>query len=123
MFATYFGIKGTIAASWSISAAGGLSLALFQASASTPAIASMILVAKLGVSGAFGLVYLGTSQAFPPLYVSSVFGACSIASRSFTTLAPEVAKVEEPYPMVVYASLSILAIVLIQFLEIKREDA
>jgi len=90
---SYLGLKRAFLVSWSIAAISGFSLSLFEFKSGSLLIAGMILGARLGVSGAFGLSYLGTVEAIPPLLVSSIFGACSTMARFSTILAPEVAKV------------------------------
>jgi hypothetical protein len=62
-----------------------------------------VLLTKFGVSSAFNICFLITAEYFPPQYSSTVFGACNIVARLTSILAPLIAEVPPPIPMIVFS--------------------
>jgi hypothetical protein len=61
-----------------------------------------LLLTKFGVSSSLSLCYLITSEYFPIIYSSSVFGVCNVFSRIIAIFAPLIAEMEPPLPMAIY---------------------
>lgn len=61
-----------------------------------------ILLAKFGVTSTFNTVYLANAMMFPSILVASSFGICNIFARCATIIAPEMAEVPLPTPMIVF---------------------
>lgn len=80
-----------------------------------------LLIAKFGLSGGFNMVYLANSI-FPVVYATTTIGVCSLFARSITILAPEFAELEKPYPMVIFAVLAGISIILSFFLDVKKRQ-
>lgn len=62
-----------------------------------------LLLTKFGISSAFNICFLITSEYFPTNYSSTVFGYCGILSRIVTIMAPLIAEWNDPVPMVIYS--------------------
>jgi len=58
-----------------------------------------------------------TAEYFPTAYSSSVFGFCNIAARFTTILAPLVAEMKAPLPMLVFSAVHMGAVVFIEKLQ------
>ncbi|CAG0878605.1 unnamed protein product [Darwinula stevensoni] len=70
------------------------------------------LVGKLGVTSAFGIVYLYTAELMPTPIRSATLGLCAMASRIGAIIAPfliQMSRQWEPLPMVVFGGCSILS--------------
>lgn len=61
-----------------------------------------LFVTILGVTGGLNLVWQGTIELFPSLYVGSVFGAVSFIAHILGIFAPMVAEIDQPIPMIIY---------------------
>jgi hypothetical protein len=61
-----------------------------------------ILLAKAGVSGTFNLCYLANAQIFPAIFAGTAFGFCNIGAKLATILAPLIAEVDAPTPMIIF---------------------
>ena len=61
-----------------------------------------ILFTKSGISSAFNLVFVVTQELFPICFSSQVFGFCNIIARFATIVAPLIAEVENPNPLIFY---------------------
>jgi fucose permease len=58
-----------------------------------------------------------TAEYFPVAYSSTVFGACSILSRITTILAPLIAEINDPYPMLIFTCLAFMSAIAMVKLE------
>ena len=67
-----------------------------------------VLLTKAGIGAVFGVLYLG-NNIFPVTYASQTIGVCNILARICTILAPLIAELKPPAPMVVVAILAALA--------------
>jgi hypothetical protein len=74
----------------------------------------LIILIKLGLSSAQNICALITAEYFPAAYSSSVFGFCSMAARFTTILAPLIAEMEAPYPLLVFSFINLVSIVFIE---------
>ena len=68
-----------------------------------------ILIAKSGVTGTYNICYLANAQLFPAVFAGTAFGICNIGGKMATVLAPIVAELGHPVPMLTFASMSAMA--------------
>ena len=80
-----------------------------------------VLLTKAGVSSAFNICYIITTEYFPLLYSSSVFGACNIVARIATIIAPLISEVSPPLPMIIYGGCCVASMAASVFLK-KTEE-
>ena len=100
--ANYIGTKKTMFFSFMMGAFFGTTLIFINVS-DTSLILICVLLTKFGVSSAFNLCFIITAEYFPPQYASTVFGACNIIARLTSILAPLIAEVPSPVPMLVFS--------------------
>jgi len=81
---------------------------------------TLVLFTKFGISAAFTINYLCMLDLFPVLFASSAFGFCNFLSRFLTIFAPQVAEVQSLLPMIIFASLSGIAMISVGFLKVMR---
>ena len=62
----------------------------------------VMMITKFGINICFTLCYIINAEYFPAVVCSRVFGICNIFSRISTVLAPLIAEVSPPIPMIVY---------------------
>jgi len=84
-----------------IALAGGLCILLIGTSqvAWMPA---FVIIAKLGVSSTYILVYAVTIDLFPTLFAATAFGACAVMASTCAIISPYIAQVQDPYPMLIF---------------------
>jgi hypothetical protein len=56
----------------------------------------------------FMAIYLATADIFPTLFCGTAFGVCYFFSSLISVLAPMVAEIKEPLPIVIFVSLNII---------------
>jgi hypothetical protein len=61
-----------------------------------------MMITKFGINCCFTLCYIINAEYFPAVVCSRVFGICNIFSRISTVLAPLIAEISPPIPMIVY---------------------
>lgn len=76
------------------------------------------LVQYTGFVTTFDLVYVIVNELFPTIYLATAYGACNIVGRAVAISSPLVARVQQPWPMVILAIYSAICSVL-PFLLIK----
>lgn len=111
---TRFGLKRSFTISYGISVVGSVLIIMFG-SALKVLMPLFVILAKFGIATAFTLCYIGNVDVFPTLFSVTAMGICNFFARISTILAPEVAEVEAPVPMIIFCALSSLAIVVTQF--------
>lgn len=75
-----------------------------------------ILVTRYGINSAFTLCFIVTTDYFPSIVSSQVFGFCNIFSRLSTALAPLLAEMEPPLPILVYTFICVISLIFSLFL-------
>lgn len=75
-----------------------------------------ILLAKFGISATFNICYLANALIFPTIFAGTAFGVCNIFAKLATIIAPMLAEVDPPVPMIVFTILSLIAGVLSIFI-------
>ena len=78
----------------------------------------LIMSAKIGLSLSLGLCYHTNSQLFPTLFAARALGICNILARSFTAMSSLMAKLEEPFPMILFTVAAFLTLILIPCLDV-----
>jgi len=78
-----------------------------------------LLVANFGSCGNFSNLYIGHLDLFPVVFGTTTMGICNVVARFATIFAPVVAEVEEPYPMIAYTALCIMAAITSMFIRDK----
>lgn len=61
-----------------------------------------VIFAKFGISSAYTLVYAVTIDLFPTLFAATAYGSCQLTCNILTVIAPYLAAMRAPYPMLVY---------------------
>ncbi len=81
----------------------------------------MISLARGGVKVAFDVCYLANSLLFPTIFAGTVYGFCNFGAKSATVLAPLIAEVEPPKPMIIFTSICIAAALLSFFITVPKK--
>ena len=95
------GMKITLISWFSVALAGGLCLMIFGGS-NENLIPIFVLLSKAGVTATFNLCYLANAQIFPAIFAGTAFGICNIGAKLTTILAPLMAEVKPPVPMILF---------------------
>jgi hypothetical protein len=61
------------------------------------------------VTATLTLSYLANAQIFPAIFAGTAFGICNLGAKVTTILAPLIAEVEPPVPMILFCSTAFLA--------------
>ena len=104
------GIKITLVGSFTVAIIGGVLLIIF--SDRPDLIQYFIFLAKCGVSSTFNIAYLANAQIFPAIFAGTAFGICNLGAKIATILAPLIAEVSPPAPMIIFVCLASIALVL-----------
>jgi len=67
-------------------------------------IAICVFISKFGISAVFMLAYYVITEIFPPLFVPFSFTVSNVFSRIITILAPQVAELSKPVPIILYCA-------------------
>ena len=95
------GMKLTLIIWFSVALLGGLCLMIFGGS-NEGLIPVFVLFSKAGVTATFNLCYLANAQIFPAIFAGTAFGICNIGAKFTTILAPLMAEVQPPVPMILF---------------------
>ena len=109
------GLKITLVFWFSLSLVGGMLLLIFGNS-HEKLIPVFVLFSKAGVTATFNLCYLANAQIFPAIFAGTAFGICNIGAKSITILAPLIAEVNPPTPMILFCITAGLACALSFFI-------
>ena len=71
-----------------------------------------VIIAKFGISSAYLTLFIATVDVFPTLFCATAFGVVNFVATLVTILAPVIAEMKAPFPMLVYAILCLLGLVL-----------
>ena len=114
-----FGIKISFSLLFFASVIGGFLILIFG-EAHKDLMPAFIMLARIGTSGAFNVVYISNQDVFPTLFKGSAMGYCNFFTRIFCTLAPQIAEKPNPLPMVIFITINIIAGIVIQFIKTNR---
>ena len=67
-------------------------------------ISAAILFLSFGISSSYNVAYLAIYELFPVIYISTAYGVTNILGRGASTLAPLIAEVRPPLPMIAWAT-------------------
>ena len=113
------GIKFTLIFWFSLSLAGGFPLLFFGNNVDL--IPIFVLFSKAGVTATFNMCYLANAQIFPAIFAGTAFGICNIGAKGTTILAPLIAEVDPPVPMILFVITAGLACALSFFIRKEPE--
>jgi hypothetical protein len=116
------GMKLTLIIWFSVALVGGLCLMIFGDS-NKSLIPVFVLFSKAGVTATFNLCYLANAQIFPAIFAGTAFGICNIGAKFTTILAPLMAEVKPPVPMILFCFTATVAGSLSFFIKKDPEDA
>lgn len=80
-----------------------------------------VLLTRYGINSTFTLCYIITSDYFPSIVSSQVFGICNVFSRFSTILSPMIAELDPPVPMIIYCLVCVVSMTVSCFLT-KNEE-
>ena len=81
----------------------------------------LLLGSAFGFCSACMVNWLANEQLFPVIYASSTNGICSFFSRISAFLSPQIAEIDQPFPMIVVVMAGTFAAILSSFLNVNRE--
>lgn len=90
-----------------ISALTAFLLILAESAKMVSVVPILVLGAKFGVSAAFLGVYMANVKIFPTEYLGTIFGICNVVARGSTILAPMVAEMSNPVPLLAFSLISL----------------
>jgi len=109
IMARRIGAKKTITISFCVTTIGAI---LLVASGSSEYLVMIfIMVTRFGINSCYTLCFIMSTEYFPAVVCSSVFGFCTTFSSFSTVLSPEIAELKAPVPMLIYISLCTCALV------------
>ena len=109
------GLKTTLVFWFLVSFLGGICL-LILGNSNENLIPVFVLFSKAGVTATFNMCYLANAQIFPAIFAGTAFGICNIGAKTTTILAPLLAEVKPPVPMILFCITACLAGVLSFFI-------
>ncbi|CDW72064.1 organic cation [Stylonychia lemnae] len=68
-----------------------------------------VLFSKFGITVAFDVTYVIMGELFPTLLKATAFGICNVIARFITILAPRIALLPQPYPMLIFSFSCLIA--------------
>ena len=104
-----YGVRLTLPIFYIISVTGSISL-IFFGGMSTVTDSILVMLTRLGVGTALALCYLANAGIFPAIFAGTAFGLCNIGAKLCTILAPLLAEVDKPVPMIIFSVVTGLAI-------------
>ena len=113
--ATKYRAKPLFTVFFSMSAVSGL-LIILTGSNANAIFVILVLLAKFGVSAAFGLVYIAHPKMFPTLFSVSSMGIVNFISRLVTIAAPMIAEIAFPVPMLIFTAMCVISAISAFFL-------
>ena len=105
-FIKYLGLKRSFFVGYGISLLGSVPLIFETNSNVLPVL--LILLARVGIIFVVNVTYLTFSTLFPPIFSQTTFGFAKLIGRVFVVLAPLVAELAAPAPMIFFTFFSIV---------------
>eukprot|EP00347_Sterkiella_histriomuscorum_P010242 403377046 len=113
-FIKFLGLRRSLVIGFSMSLIGSVPL-MFEIQNQNAATV-MILLARVGMIFMMNVTYLAFSTLFPPIFAQTTFGFAKLIARIITILAPLIAELEAPSPMIVFTIFSILGAIFSMFI-------
>jgi hypothetical protein len=82
----------------------------------------MVTLAQGGSRVCFDVCFMANSALFPAIFAGTAFGFCNASSKIATIMAPLLAEVEPPIPMIIYVSICSLAVFLAMMLRTEEKE-
>ena len=101
------GIKPLFAAAFFIAFLGAFNLIQMSAEADPVLASVLIMMTKFGVSMGWVAACLSMIELFPSSLVATAFGICNVMNKSVAMIAPLVAEIAPPTPMMIVASITL----------------
>ena len=80
-----------------------------------------IVCAEYGIAAGFTIIYVAHNSVFPVLFSATALGLCNFVARIFAALAPIVAQIDQPYPVIVYGVLVTASAFSVRYLRLKED--
>lgn len=102
-----FGVKTALTGAFTLAVTGGVLILIFS-EANPDFVPYMLSLAKGGIKITFDICYLANSIIFPTIFAGTAFGLCNLGAKIATILAPMLAEVDPPVPMIVFSLMAAL---------------
>lgn len=99
--------------------AGAISLITWVKSAPDFFIPIVVLMTRSGAKATFDACYLANATIFPAIFAGTAFGICNLGAKIITIFSPLTAEVKDPVPMIIFATLSVIAAVLASLITVE----
>ena len=97
------GMKGSFILCFGMSTLGGLLTLFWGLDHQTSSMfLVLVLLCRAGISSSLNIVYIAHTSVFPTLFASTSIGFCGFLAKTFTTVSPVLAQMEEPGPMIAF---------------------
>ena len=108
------GVKTSLCVSFALAVSGASFLLFYGISHQGSSLfAVAVLMAKLGISSAFNIIYNAHPLIFPVLFSATALGICNFTTRVFTGVSPMLAQMEEPTPVMVLFLTTLLGLLIV----------
>jgi len=114
------GIKPLFAAAFLIAFLGAANLVQLSPLADPMYASVLIMMTKFGVSMGWVAACLSMIELFPSSLVATAFGICNVMNKSVAMMAPLVAEVAPPTPMLIVAIVTAIAGLLTQKFQLEK---
>ena len=111
----WLGDKKAVALGFLISLVGGI-LILSLGDKLDQYMPVFILIARFGIGMNFNTFFISMASIFPTLFVGTAFGICNFIARGLTVVAPFVAEIQEPTPMIIFCLIQAVGLILAWFI-------
>jgi hypothetical protein len=81
----------------------------------------IVLITRSGMKATFDACYLANSTIFPAIFAGTAFGICNIGAKIVTIFSPLTAEVPNPVPMVIFSTLSTVAMIAASQLRVQHQ--
>jgi tetrahydromethanopterin S-methyltransferase subunit E len=88
----------------------GSILLLFLGGLSDASDSVLVMLTRCGVKVVLDVCYMANATIFPAIFAGTAFGLCNMGGKFFTILAPMLAEVEKPVPMITFSIVAGLGI-------------
>ena len=82
----------------------------------------LIVITKFGLSGALCTLTNSTTDVFPAMFAATALGICNFSARVLVSMSPFIAAIQNPIPMWVLTAISILALIVVQFVRRPQQN-
>ena len=110
------GLRSIFAFCFVIAFIGSVSL-IVVTDANDMVISLLVMIAKFGISMGWVGCYMGMILLFKTTLVGAAMGYCNVLCRIAAMAAPLVAEIPAPVPMMTIATLTLIAVILTQFIK------